>query len=165
MSSNEEMAALNQEQTNLQNAAAQAPGFGDRREYLEAVIEDELDEASVGMLRNMTSADFILSYLNDPEINEIKKLRLITLKKVFAAHPHRDSIMQGDLREQIYDNGTKLKPLTANQKVLIDEYIRGAYARLARSREGFQQEEFGKTISTSETRRPDSEDAGGWLSW
>ncbi len=146
--------------TNLQQAQSLAPDFNDRREYLEAVIEDQLDDATVGMLRNMTSPDFILSNMNDAEITEIKKLRRITYKKVVAAHPNDDAIMQGDLREQVYENGRKLEPLSQNQKVLIDQYIRGAFARLVRSRDGFQQEQFGKTISASERKDSDSDDGG-----
>lgn len=153
-----------QDQANLQQAQNLSPDFGDRREYLEAVIEDKLDDATVGMIRNMTSPDFILSNMNDAEITEIKKLREITLKKVYAAHPHPKAIMQGQLREDVYENGVKLKPLSQNQKVLIDQYIRGAFARVARSREGFQQEQFGKTISASEIKDRDSDD-GGWLSF
>lgn len=139
-----------------------APTMSDRKEYLEAVIDDELDHATVGMLRNMTSPDFILSNLQDAEINEIKKLREITLKKVFAAHPHPKATMQGQAREEVYDNGSKFSPLDQNQKALIDQYVRGAFARVARSREGFQQEQFGKTISASEVRN-ESEDGGGGL--
>jgi len=154
-----------QHQNNLAQAGAQAPSFTERREYLEAVIEDELDAATVGMLRNMTSADFILSNLNEAEIEEIKKLREITLKKVYSAHPNQNSIMQGDLREEIYENGAQLTPLDQNQKALIDQYVRGAFARLARSRDGFQQEQFGKTINASETRSADSDDDGGVLPW
>lgn len=154
-----------QHQGNIQEAQARAPTYSDRKEYLEAVIEDELDAATVGMLRNMTSADFILSNFNDAEINEIKKLREITYKKVVAAHPHPKSIMQGELREEVYNDGAKLEPLSENQKVLIDQYIRGAFARLVRSREGFQQDQFGKTISTSETRSPGDDGDGGILPW
>lgn len=165
MSQNTQSAREAQEQmqdhsTNLQQAQSMAPDFNDRREYLEAVIEDQLDDATVGMLRNMTSPDFILSNLENAEITEIKKLRRITYKKVVAAHPHPDAIMQGDLREQVYDDGDALKPLSQNQKVLIDQYIRGAFARLARSRDGFQQEQFGKTISASERKDSDSDDGG-----
>jgi hypothetical protein len=151
-------------QSNLQQAAQMAPSYSERREYLEAVIEDELDNATVGMLRNMTSPDFILSNLKDAEINEIKKLREITLKKVFAAHPHPRSAMQGERRKQVYKDGTPAKPLDQNQKALIDQYIRGAFARVARSRDGFQQEQFGKTISASERRTADDEN-GGFLSF
>lgn len=154
-----------QTQQNLSQAQQMAPSYSERREYLEAVIEDELDAGTVGMLRNMTSPDFILSNFNDAEINEIKKLREITMKKVVAAHPNPDSIMQGELREDVYENGEKLTPLTKNQKALIDQYIRGAFARLVRSRDGFQQEQFGKTISASETRTPDDDSDGGVLPW
>jgi len=154
-----------QTQQNLSQAQQMAPSFNDRREYLEAVIEDELDDGTVGMLRNMTSADFILSNFNDAEINEIKKLREITMKKVIAAHPNDDSIMQGELRSDVYDDGAKLTALSKNQKALIDQYIRGAFARLVRSRDGFQQEQFGKTISASETRTADDDTSGGVLPW
>lgn len=150
---------------NLSQAAQQAPSYGERREYLEAVIEDELDAGTVGMLRNMTSPDFILSNFDGAEIHEIKKLRQITLRKVFAAHPSDDAIMQGELREQVYDGGTKLQALTPNQKALIEQYVRGAYARLARSKDGFQQEQLGKTISASETRTPNNDSSGGILPW
>ncbi len=150
---------------NLNQAAQMAPSFSERREYLEAVIEDELDDASVGMLRNMTSPDFILSNLNNAEINEIKKLREITLKKIFAAHPSQNAVMKGELREQVYEDGKPFPALDQNQKALIDQYVRGAFARLARSRDGFQQEQFGKTISASERRDNDDGGSGGWLSF
>lgn len=149
-------------QANLQQAQQMSPDFSDRREYLEAVIEDELDSASVQMLRNMTSPDFILSNFNDAEINEIKKLREITLKKIFAAHPDQRSVMQGTIRAQVYglDREKGPEPLDQKQRALIDEYVRGAYARVARSRDGFQQEQFGKTISASERKSPEDGEGG-----
>lgn len=150
---------------NLSQAAQMAPDFSDRREYLEALINEELDNATVGMLKNMTSPDFILSNLQDAEINEIKKLREITLKKVFAAHPHGKATMQGEIRDQVYHDGAPTEALDQNQKALIDQYVRGAFARVARSRDGFQQEQFGKTISASERRTQDKESDGGFLSF
>lgn len=154
-----------QTQQNLSQAAQRVPDHNEQRGLLEELVEDELDSATVGMLRNMTSRDFILSNFDKAEINEIKKLRQITKKKVYAAHPSDTSIMKGEYRKQVYNGGTKLMPLTENQKALIDQYIRGAYARLARSKDGFQQEQLGKTISASETRTPDNEGGGGILPW
>jgi len=169
MSSREEQlqAQQNAQHTsqNLQQAAQQVPSAAEQRHLLESLIDTGLSEAGIGMLRNMTSPDFILSNLEEPEIHEIKKLRQVTVKKIIAAHPNEDSIMKGDLREQVYEDGAKLQPLTANQRVLIDQYVRGAYTRLARSRKGFQQEELGKTISASETRQPDQGEGGGILPW
>lgn len=160
MSTPEKAREQQEHSQNLQQAQSLAPDFNDRREYLEEVVEDELDDATVGMLRNMTSRDFILSKLNDAEITEIKKLRRITYKKIVAAHPDKDAVMKGDLREQVYEDGAALTPLSQNQKVLIDQYLRGAFARLARSRDGFQQEQFGKTISASERKDSNDEDGG-----
>lgn len=159
-----EMAESEDHQTNLAQAQQMSPTYGERREYLEAVIEDELDDASVTMLHNMTSRDFILSNLQNPEINEIKKLREITLKKIYAAHPSQNTAMVGELRAEVYGDGQEVKPLDSRQKILIDSYVRAAFAKLARSRDGFQQEELGKTISASERRTKDDE-SGGFLSF
>jgi len=164
-SSRSEMRAEQHEQMNLSQAQQMTPGYGERREYLDRVIEDELDDATVGMLRNMTSADFILSNFNDAEINEIKKLREITFKMVVAAHPSQKAAMQGERRAKVYEDGKKLKPLDSNQEVLIKEYLRGAFARLVRSRDGFQQEQLGKTISESVTHTDSGDDSGGILPW
>lgn len=157
---------MQDDQRNLQQAGQMAPDFNDRREYLEAVIEDELDPAHVQMLKNMTSPDFILSNFNDAEINEIKKLREITLKKIFAAHPDQRSIMQGDIRADVYEleHDIGAEALNQKQRNLIDEFVRGAFARVVRSRDGFQQEQFGKTISASERKSAD-DDEGGLLSF
>jgi hypothetical protein len=57
-----------------------------------------------------------------------------------------------------------VQALDSKQKIQIKTYVRGAFANLARSREGFQQEQFGKTISASE-RRTDDDDSGGLLSF
>ena len=156
--------SMQDHQQNLNQAAQMAPSYSDRREYLEAVVDDDLDEGTVNMLLNMKSRDFILSKLKDAELNEIKKLREITLKKVFAAHPNEDRIMKGAVREQVYDGGNAVMPLSQKTKIQIDQYVRGAFARVARSRDGFQQEQFGKTISASERRTADDED-GGLLSF
>lgn len=156
--------SMQDHQQNLNQAAQMAPSYSDRREYLEAVVDDDLDEGTVNMLLNMTSRDFILSKLKDAELNEIKKLREITLKKVFAAHPSEQRIMKGEIREQVYDDGNAVMPLSQKTKIQIDQYVRGAFARVARSRDGFQQEQFGKTISASERRTADDED-GGLLSF
>jgi len=145
---------------NLTQAAQMQQGLGEQRQYLEAITENGLDEASVHMLENMVSADFILSNLNDAEIHEIKHLRRITKRKVFAAHPSPNSIMQGEVREQVYNNGQTAEPLDQKQKSLIEQFIRGAFTRLARSRDGFQQEEIGKSLSVSERRTDDDGDGG-----
>ena len=149
---------------NLSEAASRAPDYSDRRQYLEAIMETDISDASIRMLKNMTSRSFILSYLRDPEINEIKKLREITLKQIKAAHPDQYSVMKGELRMEVYDDGQPLKPLTQEQLILMDGYIKAAFADVARSREGFQQAEIGK-VRTESGRVDDGKDDGGLLSF
>jgi len=147
-------------QANLSQAQALTPDFNDRRQYLEEITEAGIDPSTVRMLDNMLSPDFILSNLKDSEIHEIKHLRKITLRKLFAAHPSQESIMRGELRDEVYEGGEPAQALTQQQKIALDQFIRGAFTRLARSRDGFQQEEIGKSLSVSE-RRSEKDDEGG----
>lgn len=153
-----EAAALNQ-------AQVQAPTASEKKAYMESVLDTELDDASIEMISNMFVSDFMLGNLQDAEVWELKKLREITLKRIFANHPSQRAIMQGDLRQQVYgDNAAPLKPLTQTQKEKIQQGVHVAFANLSRGREGFQQEQFSKSISESHVERQGKDDSG-WLSF
>lgn len=150
-------------QMNLGGGAG--PSDAMRRAYLEEMTSSDLNPATVHMVVNMIASDFMLSNLKDAELHEIKKLREITLKKIKAAHPHPNAIMRGELRPDVCgEDADPLKPLSQSQEVALDQFVRGAFANLARSRDGFQQEQIGKTVNTSEVRK-ESDDDGGWLSF
>lgn len=150
---------------NLQEAMARAPDEEEKYEYLDKILETDISPASVRMLRNMTSKSFILSYMNDAQIHEIKALRKITLKKILAAHPDQKAIMKGELRTQVYNgNAADLRPLTQEQIVLIRSYIRASIADVYRAHEGFQQEEIGK-VRTESSKKSLDEESGGMLPW
>lgn len=154
------------EQAALSQAAAQTPTASDKRQYMEAVLDDDIDAATVTMISNLFSQSYILSNLQDAELNEIKKLREITLKKVFADHPNQNTAMQGEYRSQVYGEGSApLKPLTSTQKRKIRTGVRAAFANLTRGRDGFQQEQFSKSISESHVERQDDDNSGGLLSF
>lgn len=163
---NNEIQRQQAEQAALNNAAAQAPTASEKRQYMEAVLDDDIDDATVGMLANLFSQSHILANLQDAEVHELKKLREITLKKVFAAHPSKNTVMQGQLREEVYGEGAAaLKPLSHSQKVKIETAVKAAFSDLTRGRKGFQQEQFSKSISESHVERPDDGGSGGILSW
>lgn len=151
---------------NLQDAAARAPDESDKREYLEAIMQTDISPASIRMLRNMTSRSFILSYLNEAEVHEIKALRKITLKKILAAHPDDKAVMRGERRVDVYgEDAMDLKPLSDTQLVLMRQYIRASIADVARSKQGFQQTEIGKVSTESVKKNIDENDSGGVLPW
>lgn len=154
------------EQAALNQAQAQAPTEAERRAYMESVLDSDIDDATIKMISNMLASDYMLANLKEAEVHELKKLRQIVLKKVTAAHPHPDSVMQGKLREQVYEGTSPgLKPLNQTQKAKIDGLLKTAFANLTRGREGFQQEEFSKTISESRVEENESGDSGGYLSF
>lgn len=154
-----------QDSMNLQGAQQEHPDYAERREYLQTLVDSGLDPGTAEVVVNMLQQDFVLGNISDAEFTEIKKLRRITLKKIYAMHPHADAIMQGSLREEVYHgNVAGLQPLTQEDKVKIDQFVRGALMRLSRSKDGFQQEELGKTINASEIKDR-NQDEGGFLSF
>lgn len=161
----EQQRAEQDDRMNLSRAAQETPDYMERREYLETLVDSGLDPGTADVVVNMLQQDFVLGNIDDADFYEIKKLREITVKKIHAMHPHPKSIMQGSLRGQVYgETATNLKPLSQEDKAKIDTFVRGALMRLSRSKDGFQQEELGKTIAASERRDVDNEKSG-WLSF
>jgi hypothetical protein len=154
-----------QDQMNLQGAQQRPPDYLERKEYLDTLIDSGLDPGTAEVVVNMLQQDFVLGNITDAEFHEIKHLRRVTLKKIYSFHPHPDAMMQGSLREDVYDDGRGLQPLSQQDKAKIDSFVRGALLRLSRSKGGFQQEEIGKTYAASEIKDRGNDDNGGWLSF
>jgi len=151
-------------QAGLSNAMSNSPGAAERRAYMEGVLDSDIDDASVKMLENVLADDYMLANFNNAEVHELKHLRRIVLRRVKAAHPSKNSVMQGGLRAQVYDDGNGLPALSSTQRVKIEEAVSAAFGNLTRGREGFQQEQFAKTITESHVDRGET-DSGGWLSF
>jgi hypothetical protein len=131
--------------------------------YVDRMIETDLQDETQVLLSNLMSRDWVLSQMNDAEVHEAKWLSRVMVLELSNMHPPEDSIWSGDYR--VFASGDPeqcLEPLTRAQKLAIHEFIQGFIARVARSREGFQQEIFKKQISASE-RRDNEDDDGGWL--
>lgn len=158
--------AAQEDQQNLSRAQQEVPDYMERREYLETLVDSGLDPGTAEVVVNMLQQDFVLGNITDPEFTEIKKLRQITVKEIYALHPHPDAAMQGERRRAVLGNEAKaLRPLSPEDKVKIETFVRGALMRLSRSKDGFQQEELGKVVAASERRDVDNDENGGWLSF
>lgn len=130
------------------------------KEYLESLTNHDLDKNTIDTLQNLLSKDFVLGNLQEAEKDELKWLFRSVKRRVVAMHPPEESYVQGDYRKFLHDDeGDGFKALSDAEKEGIWHIIVGVHARVTRSVEGWQQEEFGKVYAVSERR--DGDDDGG----
>ena len=133
-------------------------------DYLEQVLESELQPATAAMLTNLLSRDWVLSKMSNAEVHEMRWLSRTIADEIEAMHPPEDSIWTGEIRRYASgDPKQSLEPLNSAQKTEIFQFIQGVIARVARSKEGFQQETFKKQIRKSEREDRTEDESGGWL--
>jgi len=133
-------------------------------DYVAQMVDSELQPATAEMLSNLLSRDWMLSKMSDAEVHEARWLARTILDEIEALHPPEDSIWRGDIREYASgDAAENLEPLSSQAKTEIFQFIQGHIARVARSKDGFQQETFKKQIRKSERDNRDSNDNGGWF--
>jgi hypothetical protein len=131
-------------------------------EYLKEVTDTELQPRTIEMLDNLLSKDFVLSNMSDAEVHEQRWIARIVKLMIEAQHPHHDSMWQGAFRQLATGReDAYLSALSESQKTEILEVVQGFIARVARSREGWQQEEISKSYAVSERREDDEE--SGWM--
>lgn len=158
-----EQAIANQDHSrNLSSAAAEEDRVDP--EYIDKMTGSDLDSATVNMLSNMLSRDWVLANLTEAEVNEERWLARTILLRVEALHPRDDAILQGDLRQYCYgDRDARLSALSAQQRAIIFQFLQGHISRVTRGRDGWQQDKFNESLTVSERRDGSSDDGGGWL--
>ncbi|WP_435551965.1 hypothetical protein [Natrinema sp. CGMCC1.2065] len=133
-------------------------------DYVDRITTSEMDQGTVRILKNMLSRDWVLANFDDAEVHEIRWLARVMMKQLEALHPPEDSIWTGELRKYAADDDRQaLEPLDSAQRLVVFETIQGIISRATRSKDGWQQENFNKTINQSETIDRSSDDDGGWL--
>lgn len=133
-------------------------------DYVAQMVDSELQPATADMISNLLSRDWMLSKMSDAEVHEARWLARTIMDEIVALHPPEDSIWRGDIREYASgDSGENLKPLSSQALTEVFQFIQGHIARVARSKDGFQQETFKKQIRKSERDNRDSNDSGGWF--
>ncbi len=163
----EQQAKQERSQMHMQNLA-EAGGPQDGQvdsDYVRHITDSELDQGTVRILENMLSKDWVLANFNDAEVHEIRWLSRVMQKQLEALHPPEDSIWTGELRKYAADDDRQaLTPLDSAQRLVVFETIQGVISRATRSKDGWQQENFNKTIKQSETIDRSQDEEGGWLS-
>lgn len=162
---NDQSKQLEQQQAGQDHARNLANGLEDLdvdAEYIDKLTQTELNDATVSMLANMLSRDWVLANMSDAEVNETRWLSRVMLLRVESLHPGPDSVWTGEFRKFCADNEQQaLEPLTSAQRTEIFELIQGVIARATRSRDGWQQDKLNESISVSERRDNSEPDDGG----
>jgi hypothetical protein len=132
-------------------------------EDLEAGGPGTLQEPTVAKIKNLMSRDWVVANLTDAQEHDIRhKLEVLKLK-VIGMHPPQESAVEGELRAYLLDDrDERLRPLTAEERVLIDELFETLKARITRGRQGFERELMRTNIARSETAVEDEDDDGGY---
>lgn len=135
-----------------------------QEEHFNELIEAGIPEETAYHLRSLLSKDFVLSNLSSAEVKEMKWLARNLSLRVFAMHPPKESALTGDLRKFVFDDPTQaLEPLSDQQRAEIRAFILGYISRVARAKDGWQQDEISKQYKVSETRHKEDKDEGGWF--
>lgn len=131
-----------------------------REEYLQTLIDSGVDEATAGKLKSLLSRDLVLSYMEAAEVNEVRWLVRLLQKKFHTLHPPEGSVMQGEYRAFLSDDeDDNLVALSDTARLLVDQTIMVVVSRVARSKQGWQQEETSRVYTVSEAKQ-DKENKG-----
>lgn len=132
-----------------------------REEYLSHLVDSGIDESSASLLKDLLTRDMVLSNLDSAETNEIRWLTRLVQKNLEALHPPEGSVIQGEYRAFLSDDEEdRLAALNDRQRLLINEAVMVVVARVARSTDGWQQEELGKVYAVSEAKQEKDEKKG-----
>lgn len=150
-------AASQQEQDAHRAAVQQSPDPSQiRRELIDKLSETDLQEPTVGILKNLITADWVLANLDADDYREFKNRLESTKLRVLDMHPAPESEVVGKDRAYINARNDTLKPLSPQQKETINEFFEGIRLRLTRSKNMEQQRLLQTRIVESSVNRGDS---------
>jgi hypothetical protein len=143
----------------MQSAGPAKEAFdAEKAEYLETLVEHEIDTGTVKTLDNLLSRDFVLGNLKRKDFEEMKWLARDEVERVLLNYPSHQSVMAGWRRAAAFDNPTdKKRPLPAETRSMITTTTMSFISRLSRSINAEQLEHFERTTSRVETVKSDGE--------
>lgn len=147
---------------NARTADQQAEQIRDN--MMQFLSESELSEGTKDILRNYVSKAFILGYLKEKEVHELKWELRIDHELYKWMHPPQDSLMQGEIRQWVADDpDDDLESPTKKQEIQLATFFKGVWVNITRAR-GMKQQEIWKTqISRSEVERGEENGSDGLL--
>lgn len=130
-----------------------------RSELIETLSKTDLAEPTVGVLKNLVTADWVLANLDADDYREFKNRLESTKLRVMDMHPAPESEVTGRTRAYVNNRDDTLKPLSPQQKEMISEFFEGVRLRLTRSKNMEQQKVIRMRRIESNVNRGD--DGGG----
>lgn len=143
---------------------------GEQESLLRTLSESEIPDAVEPAWGSETNQDHMLGNLNDAEVWERKFNLKNNHEFVLAMCPPEESVIQGEFRKKHFDFlPGATEPLNSRRLHELADSHDAAYARVTRSRNGWQQEQLAKQIQEMIQRDGSNEAAGsgssdgGWL--
>lgn len=115
---------------------------------------EDLQEVTVAKIESMLSSNWVLANLTDAQEHDIRYKLEVIKYKVLGAHPPEESVITGPVRAFIFDDPMEdLQPLTAQERILIDELFETLKGRITRGRGGFERKQMNTNIAETRTQK------------
>lgn len=137
-----------------------------RQDLLEQLTKTDLNKPSKKLLENLITPDWVLANLSEDYLWELKWRLEVTKEKYKALHPGKECVVTGEFRQYVYDDKRpemKLKPLSQQQELAVDNFFDAVWLRLTRAKDFKQQEIMRTEIRSVQTQNDRGESGGGLL--
>lgn len=158
-----------EEQRRLQQAFKAGPE--DDPSTIQQLISDEdlidgepgdLQDATLAKIKSMMGRDPVLANLTEAQEHDIRYRLEVMKYKVISAHPPDESAITGRMRAFLLDDSKEqLRPLSQQERMLIDDFFAALQTRVTRGRGGFERKQINTSIAQTETKNDESGDSGG----
>jgi hypothetical protein len=122
-------------------------GYQPTSQLINTLMNTQLPPEIRDCLQAEISQDFPLGNLNEFEMNYFFYNLQNRQEFVVARFPHRDSLVQGDLRRMIY--GEDLNSLDSQERYNLAAAFDAIWSRTTRGRGGYQQNKLSEQITES----------------
>lgn len=135
----EQQAVAEDEEEQHSSTTAVAQGYDPTARLVDTLVAYEVPEDIADIVAVELSRDFILANYKDEETWEKKYDLKNVLEYITALFPPQDSILQGKMRSEL-GYGDMRPALTGYNMQRVRQAMSLSYARITRSRSGWQQE-------------------------
>jgi len=144
------------------NERRQASGGGMNQQFLQDIIEDDVDGTLATPVRNLLAKDYPLANIRRSDREYFRLLSENVAHYVQEQFPPKESIMQGELGTALMrDEDYRIAALSQEQRNEIETLLMASFARTSRGEGGWQQDKMTESIQTrrvEDDRQPESGD-------
>jgi hypothetical protein len=124
-------------------------GGGMNQQFLEDIIEDDVDGTLATPVRNLLSKDYPLSNIRRSDREYFRLLGENVAHYVQEQFPPKESVFQGELGAALMeDPDYRTQALSQQQRNEIETLLMASFARTSRGKDGWQQDKMTESIQT-----------------